>query len=36
MTYFFIFFNLGPELKTNQASQPLAPSFPPNMAQKDK
>jgi hypothetical protein len=36
MTYFFIFFHLGSELETNQASQPPAPPSPPNLAQKDK
>ncbi len=34
--YFFIFFNLGPELEIDQASQPPASPCPPNMAQKDK
>jgi hypothetical protein len=36
MTYFFIFFGLGPELETDQTSQPSAPPCPPNMARKDK
>jgi hypothetical protein len=36
MIYFFIFFGLGPELETNQASQPLAPLCPSNLARKDK
>jgi hypothetical protein len=36
MIYFFIFFSLGPELETGQASQPLTPPCPPNLAWKDK
>jgi len=32
MTYFFILFGLGPKLETDQASQPLTPPCPPNMA----
>jgi hypothetical protein len=32
MTYFFIFFGLGPKLETDQTSQPPAPPCPPNMA----
>jgi hypothetical protein len=30
------FLGLGPELETEQASQPLAPLSPPNLARKDK
>jgi hypothetical protein len=29
-------FGLGSEFETNQASQPLAPCYPPDMARKDK
>jgi len=36
MTYYFIFLGLSPELGSDQASQPLAPPCPPNMAQKNK
>jgi len=36
MTYFFIFLGLGLEFETDQASQPLTPFCPPNMARKDK
>jgi hypothetical protein len=36
MIFLKIFFGLGPELETNQASQPPAPLCPPNLAQKDK
>ncbi len=36
MIYFLIFFGLGLELETYQASQPLAPPCPPNLARKDK
>ncbi len=32
----FHFLGLGPELETEQASQPLALLCPPNLAQKDK
>jgi hypothetical protein len=30
------FFGLGPELETDQASQPATPPCPPNLARKDK
>jgi hypothetical protein len=30
------FFGFGPELETDQASQPLPPPCPPNLARKDK
>jgi hypothetical protein len=30
------FFSLGPELETDQASQPPAPPCPPNLVRKDK
>jgi len=30
------FFGLSSKLETDQASQPLAPPCPPNLAQKDK
>jgi len=36
MIYFFIFFGLGLELETNQASQPPTSPCPPNLVQKDK
>jgi hypothetical protein len=36
MIYFLIFFSLGPELKTDQAFQPLAPPCPRNLARKNK
>jgi len=36
MIYFYIFFGLGSELKTNQAFQPLAPPCPPILVRKDK
>jgi hypothetical protein len=32
MISFLIFFYLGPELETNQVSQPLAPPYPPYLA----
>ncbi len=31
-----IFFGLGPELETDQVSQPLAPPCPPNLARNNK
>jgi hypothetical protein len=31
-----MFLGLGPKLETDQASQPLALPYPPNMAQKDQ
>jgi hypothetical protein len=36
MIYFLIFFYLGPELETDQVSQPSTPPCPPNLARKDK
>jgi hypothetical protein len=36
MIYFLIFFGLSLELEIDQASQPLAPPYPPNLVQKDK
>jgi hypothetical protein len=36
MIFLKIFFSLGPELEIDQASQPLVPPCPPNLARKDK
>jgi hypothetical protein len=36
MIFFWIFFGLGPELKTNEVFYPSAPPCPPNLAWKDK
>jgi hypothetical protein len=36
MIYFLIFFYLGPELETDQVSQPSAPPCPLDLARKEK